>query len=89
MSGKCSRFIQTADRLAPILEADLKRDPLHQFVVSTELKYWYFFMAFFVGLCLSRTTAEIFQMRAPYPRPTIASVAPYDDRQIPILHRGD
>jgi hypothetical protein len=89
LNDRATRFIQTADRLSPILEGDRKRDPLHQFIVSTELRYWYFFMAFFVGLRLSRTTADILQMRASHHHPTIASVAPYDDRHIAVLDRAD
>jgi hypothetical protein len=89
LNDRATRFIQTADRLGPVLETDRKRDPLHRFIVSTKLKYWYFFMAFFVGLRLARTTADILQMRASHPHPTIAPVAPYDDGQVAILDRAD
>jgi hypothetical protein len=37
---------------------------LQQLLLSTELKFWYFFMAFFVGLRVSKTTAEILQAQA-------------------------
>jgi hypothetical protein len=37
---------------------------LQRLLIGTELKYWYFFMAFFVGLRISKTTAEMLQTRA-------------------------
>jgi hypothetical protein len=64
LNDRVNRFVETCDRLDPILGMKGKRDPLHRFVVGTQVKYWYFFMAFFVGLRLSRTTAEILQVGA-------------------------
>jgi hypothetical protein len=64
LNDRANRFLQAADRLRPRLETQPQNDSLHQFIASTELKYWYFFMAFFVGLRLSKTAAEVFQIRA-------------------------
>jgi hypothetical protein len=41
-----------------------RTDILRSFILSTKLRYWYFAMAFFVGLRLSKTTAEVLQAGA-------------------------
>jgi hypothetical protein len=65
------RFIRGADLFGPVVQALPRASPevsqtdgLRSFVLTTDLKYWYFFMAFFVGLRLSKTTAEVLQARA-------------------------
>ena len=43
---------------------------MRRVILSADLKYWYFAMAFFVALRLSKTTAEVFQARAAVRRTT-------------------
>jgi hypothetical protein len=64
------RFLATSELFGSLLsqprtsQNDDKTDVLRHFILSTQLRYWYFAMAFFVGLRLSKTTAEVFQARA-------------------------
>jgi len=54
------RFRATTELFSPVLRTDI----LRSFILSIHLRYWYFAMAFFVGLRLSKTTAEVLQARA-------------------------
>ena len=54
------RFRATTELFSPVLRTDILRN----FILSIHLRYWYFAMAFFVGLRLSKTTAEVLQARA-------------------------
>lgn len=57
---------QSFDRAAKrakeaILENSKPNNPLLTHLLSTDLRYWYYLLAFFVGLRLSKLTAESFQ----------------------------
>jgi hypothetical protein len=63
-------FLDVSDTYGPILSGALTAQRvdhssiLHHLVLTTGLRYWYFIMAFFVGLRVSKTTAEVLQARA-------------------------
>lgn len=60
------RLMKSADQYGPELQklTGTSVDPLTSFVLSTRLRLWYFAMAFFVGLRLAKTTAEVLQAHA-------------------------
>lgn len=62
-------FIKIVDRYDPGLQKIglVPGDTVENFILSTRLRLWYFVMAFFVGLRLSKTTAEVLQARAASP----------------------
>ena len=59
-------LINVVDRYGPGLQKikAASGDTVENFILSTRLRLWYFVMAFFVGLRLSKTTAEVLQARA-------------------------
>jgi hypothetical protein len=70
LTESAKRFLVVSDTYGPILSNALTTQGLddnsilHHLVLTTGLRHWYFIMAFFVGLRVSKTTAEILQTRA-------------------------
>jgi len=70
--GSWARLYDSAERFTTAVQiyekAIEQNEPnlttFQSFLLSTDLKYWYFFIAFFVGLRISKTTAEILQVQA-------------------------
>lgn len=69
--NSATQFKQVANRFGPILEEKSAPRPdnswlgwLRSVMLTAKFKYWYFFLAFFVGLRLSKTTAEVLQVKA-------------------------
>lgn len=72
-----ARFNESVKRTAKVLEESKKtlRSPLAKWAASDAIRYWYFVLAFFLGLQLSKITAELLAPKAGEPLPAEAVVA--------------
>jgi hypothetical protein len=69
LSNAAQRVLAASKTYGPVLTESVQPktgrfEAIRRAILSTDLKYWYFAMAFFVALRLSKTTAEVFQARA-------------------------